>query len=76
MSLPRGTDELVTALFKAGDSEGRDRLGRYYNYLSSAELQAHMTAAANWAELTISESDGTGYDSQPTRWLWLTARKG
>ena len=35
-----------------------------------------MAAAADWAELAISENDGTGYDSQPTRWLWLTARKG
>ena len=65
-----------TASFKAGDSAGRDSFGRYYNYLSAAELQAHMAAAADWAELAISENDGTGYDSQPTRWLWLTARKG
>ena len=61
------------ASFKAGASEGRDRFGRYYNYLSAAELRAHMTAAAHWAELTISENDGTGYDSQPTRWLWVDA---
>ena len=65
-----------TASFKAGDSAGRDSFGRYYNYLSAAEVQAHMAAAADWAELAISENDGTGYDSQPTRWLWLTARKG
>lgn len=67
---------LLTASFKAGSAEGRDRFGRYYNYLSAAELRAHMTAAADWADIEISESDGTGYDSQPTRWLWLTARKG
>lgn len=66
----------LTASFKAGSAEGRDRFGRYYNYLSAAELQAHLTAAANWADIEISENDGTGYDSQPTRWLWLTARKG
>ena len=65
----------LTASFKAGSSAGRDRFGRYYNYLTSAELQAHMTAAADWATITISENDGTGYDGQPTRWLWVDARK-
>ena len=34
-----------------------------------------MTAAADWATTTISENDGTGYDGQPTRWLWVDARK-
>ena len=66
---------LLTASFKAGTSAGRDRFGRYYNYLTSAELQAHMTAAADWATIIISENDGTGYDGQPTRWLWVDARK-
>ena len=65
----------LVASFKAGNSEGRDTFGRYYNYLSAAELQAHMAAAADWAEVTIGENDGSGYDGQPTRWLWLDAVK-
>lgn len=66
----------LTASFKAGHAEGRDQFGRYYNYPGAAELHAHMTAAADWAEIEISENDGTGYDGRPTRWLWLHARKG
>ena len=63
----------LVASFKAGNSEGRDTFGRYYNYLAAAELEAHMAAAADWAEVTVSENDGSGYDGQPTRWLWVDA---
>ena len=67
---------LLTASLKAGDREGRDQFGRYYNYLDAAQLRAHLVASADWASLDISESDGSGYDGKPTRWLWLHARKG
>jgi SAM-dependent methyltransferase len=66
---------LLTASFKAGDSEGRDQFGRYYNYLDAAELRTHLAAAAPWATIDISENDGSGYDGKPTRWLWAHARK-
>lgn len=65
----------LTASFKAGGGEGRDQLGRYYNYPSADELRAHFAAAASWASLTLSERDGSGYDNQPTRWLWVHAQK-
>jgi SAM-dependent methyltransferase len=63
------------ASFKSGSNEGRDGLGRYYNYLDAAQLRGHMTAAAPWTRIEISESDGSGYDGMPTHWLWLLARK-
>lgn len=66
---------LLTASFKAGDSEGRDQFGRYYNYISADQLRAHADAAGPWASIDISENDGSGYDGKPTRWLWLQARK-
>ena len=66
----------LTASFKAGDSEGRDQFGRYYNYISADQLRAHAAAAGPWASIDISENDGSGYDGRPTRWLWVTARKG
>ncbi|WP_332698967.1 class I SAM-dependent methyltransferase [Devosia sp.] len=66
---------LLTASFKAGQGEGRDQFGRYYNYPDRATLQGHLLAAAQWASLDISESDGSGYDNRPTRWLWASARK-
>ncbi|MET3899169.1 SAM-dependent methyltransferase [Devosia sp. UYZn731] len=66
---------LLTASFKAGTGEGRDGLGRYYNYPSAENLLAHFRAAAHWTTLELTESDGGGYDGKPTRWLWVRATK-
>ena len=66
---------LLTASFKAGNSEGRDRFGRYYNYIDADQLRAHLAASGAWASLDITENDGSGYDGEPTRWLWAAARK-
>lgn len=65
----------LTASFKAGDSEGRDGFGRYYNYLDADQLCTHVSTAASWAAIDIGENDGSGYDGKPTRWLWLRAIK-
>lgn len=65
----------LVASFKAGDGEGRDSLGRYYNYPVADQLRTHLLAAADWADIAITEQDGSGYDDQPTRWLWVTAHK-
>ena len=66
---------VLTASFKAGNSEGRDRFGRYYNYIDADQLRAHLAASGAWASLDITENDGSGYDGEPTRWLWAEARK-
>ena len=63
------------ASFKAGNGEGRDSLGRYYNYPDAPTLLAHFRAAADWASLALTEVDGGGYDGLPTRWLWVHATK-
>lgn len=67
---------LLTASFKAGGGEGRDALGRYYNYPDATQLREHLLSAADWDRIDISENLGSGYDNQPTRWLWVDARKG
>lgn len=66
---------LLTASFKAGNGEGRDRLGRYYNYPDRNALMGYFQAAANWRALSLEAHQGTGYDRQPTEWLWVIARK-
>src|SRR5260221_14362507 len=43
---PRGE---LFASFKAGEREGRDRLGRYYNYSSRFLLKPIMQQTAFWA---------------------------
>jgi SAM-dependent methyltransferase len=63
------------ASFKAGIGEGRDSLGRYYNYPSAEMLLTYFRVAAEWAALDLSERDGGGYDGLPTRWLWMRATK-
>jgi len=65
----------LVASFKAGGGEGRDALGRYFNYPDADELRAHLEAAADWASIDISENDGSGYDGRPTRWLWAHVQR-
>lgn len=62
------------ATFKAGDAEGHDGFGRYYNYIS-AELLSDMLSSGGWHSIVISEGDGGGYDGKPTRWLAMRAQK-
>jgi SAM-dependent methyltransferase len=65
----------LMASFKAGTGEGRDSLGRYYNYPDAQTLLAYFRAAADWAALALTEIDGGGYDGLPTRWLWVHTTK-
>ena len=62
------------ASFKAGEAEGHDGFGRYYNYPSPDWLSQCLTAGG-WRDIALSEADGGGYDGKPTRWLFLTARR-
>lgn len=62
------------ASFKAGEAEGHDGFGRYYNYPSPDWLSQCLTEGG-WRDIALSEADGGGYDGKPTRWLFLTARK-
>ncbi|EJC75836.1 class I SAM-dependent methyltransferase [Rhizobium hidalgonense] len=62
------------ASFKAGEAEGHDGFGRYYNYPSREWLSALLTKDG-WRNLAIEESDGGGYDGKPTRWLTVSAER-
>jgi len=62
------------ATFKAGQAEGYDGFGRYYNY-PSAELLSEMLSTGGWHNIVISEGDGSGYDGKPTRWLAVRTQK-
>ena len=63
------------ATYKTASSEGRDRLGRYYNYLSEAELQAFYTAAGTWCEVAIETGEGRGYEGGVSRFAMITLQK-
>lgn len=62
------------ASFKAGEADGRDRFGRYYNYPDADWLRTAY-GAERWSSLDIDEDLGGGYDQEPTRWLHVTAIK-
>lgn len=65
---------LLQASFKAGQREGHDRFGRYFNYPSATWLQTCFEWAG-WSQIRIEEADGGGYDNEPTRWLHVTATR-
>jgi SAM-dependent methyltransferase len=69
---PRG---LFYASYKAGGGEGRDGLGRYYNYPGRVTLEAAYGDAASWGSLIVEEGSGIGYDGIATPWLHALARK-
>ena len=62
------------ASFKAGEAEGRDTFGRYYNYPSKAWLE-NLYGQLGWKSLEIEVRQGSGYDKVPTDWLHVTATK-
>jgi len=60
------------ASFKAGEREGCDGFGRYYNY-PTPEWLRRTFAPERWTSLNLTEESGSGYDALPTRWLHVTA---
>ncbi|WP_191059233.1 class I SAM-dependent methyltransferase [Geminicoccus harenae] len=64
------------ASFKGGTQEGRDRFGRYYNYLDAAELRGLWSGNGNWQWLDLQTWEGSGYDRRPTVWHAVVAQKG
>ncbi len=65
----------LEAGFKSGGTEGRDSLGRYYNYMNPEELEPMLRAAGSWSSLTLKTGRGKGYDGTETGWVEVIARK-
>jgi SAM-dependent methyltransferase len=63
------------ASFKVGEGDGRDNLGRYYNYPSPDWLAATYAAAGLWDSLTSDTSVIQSFDQTPANMLHLVARK-
>lgn len=63
------------ATYKTAGGEGRDRLGRYYNYPSAAELRAYYAAAGVWAEVETETGEGRGYEGGESRFVMILLRK-
>ena len=63
------------ASFKIGESDGRDKLGRYYNYPEREWLDAAYATAGAWTSLAVETSEIKGFDDKPSTMLHLTVRK-
>ena len=63
------------ASFKAGGGEGRDRNGRYFNYLTRDELIAAYRASGDWEVLSTSEYIGGGFDRGQGPWVAIMVRR-
>lgn len=64
------------ASYKGGGREGRDRHGRYFNYLSAEEVRRLYAASGRWEVLSVAEYLGGGYDpDEPTPWVAATLRR-
>lgn len=64
------------ASFKGGEGGHRDSFGRFYSYIPRARLDAAYRSAGEWELLEIAEEMGGGFDKVPTRWLFVTGRRG
>ena len=63
------------ASFKIGEGDGRDNLGRYYNYPSPEWLQTTYAAAGAWDQLSSDTSVIKSFDETPATMLHLMVRK-
>ena len=63
------------ATFKSGGEEGRDDLGRYFNYLSVVQARDFYAMAGKWELLEFTEGEGAGYDGRISPWVNVIARK-
>lgn len=69
------TGGLHCASYKVGALEGRDRVGRYFNYLQADELLDAYSTSGRWQMISVSEYEGSGYASGPGPWAAITLRR-
>jgi SAM-dependent methyltransferase len=63
------------ASFKIGKGDGRDSLGRYYNYPSPEWLDATYAAAGEWDGIVSDTSQIRSFDHAPATMQHLVVRK-
>ena len=66
---------LFYASFKIGDSDGRDKLGRYYNYPARDWLDAAYAAAGAWNPIAADTNEIKGFDDKLATMLHLMMGK-
>lgn len=64
-----------SATYKTAGSEGRDRLGRYYNYPSKEELLRLYMEAGAWCAVKTETGEGRGYEGGISNFVAILLRK-
>lgn len=68
-------DGLFYASYKVGHGDGRNSLGRYYNYPPPEWLDATYAAAGPWAQVKSDTSEIKSFDEAPATMLHFVVRK-
>ena len=63
------------ATSKSGGNEGRDDLGRYFNYLSPDQAEWYYRTTCEWQLLELTSGEGPGYKGRRSPWVNVIARK-
>jgi SAM-dependent methyltransferase len=63
------------ASYKLGEEEGRDALGRFYNFPSADWLAAQYGAISGWQIVDTRRYQSGGFDNVERDWIDLTLRK-
>jgi SAM-dependent methyltransferase len=66
---------LFYASYKVGHGDGRDSLGRYYNYPPPEWLEATYTASGRWIAIKSDTSVIKSFDEAPATMLHVVVRK-
>ena len=61
------------ATYKSGGIEGRDSVGRYYNYPSAEELRTFYAQSAAWDIALVEDYVGGGFETGTGPWLAIEA---
>ncbi len=68
-------DGLFYASYKVGEGDGRDSLGRYYNYPSPEWLEATYAASGQWRQIKSDTSEIQSFDDAPATMQHIVVRK-
>ncbi len=67
---------LFYASYKIGHDDGRDSIGRYYNYPSPESLQVTYAASGAWTQVSSDTSEIKSFDEAPATMLHVVVRRG
>ncbi|QOZ25746.1 bifunctional 2-polyprenyl-6-hydroxyphenol methylase/3-demethylubiquinol 3-O-methyltransferase UbiG [Bradyrhizobium sp. CCBAU 51753] len=67
---------LFYASYKIGHDDGRDSIGRYYNYPSPDWLASTYAASGAWTQVSADTSEIKSFDEAPATMLHIVVRKG